>query len=73
MEYDKMEEETSKNKQDMKQIIRYSHSEELMQDVVDVFIKKVTVCKGNGWRLNGISRNKENLKGGVAVLTIINS
>lgn len=45
-EYDKVEEETNKNKLDMKQIIRYSHLEELTQEVVDAFIKSVTVYKG---------------------------
>lgn len=45
-EYDRVEEENGKDKQDMKQIIRYSHLEELTQEVVDVFIKKVTVYKG---------------------------
>lgn len=45
-ENDKIGEDASKNKQDMKQIIRYSHLEELTQEVVDVFIKKATVYKG---------------------------
>ena len=45
-EYECLKEEKGKNKQDMKQIIRYSHLEELTQDAVDVFIKKVTAYKG---------------------------
>lgn len=45
-EYDRVEEETNKDKQDMKQIIRFSHLEELTQEVVNVFIKKVIVYKG---------------------------
>ena len=45
-EYDKVEEETNKDKQNMRQIIRYSHLEELTQEVADVFIKRVTVYKG---------------------------
>lgn len=45
-EHDRMEEETCKEIQDMKQIIRYSHLEELTQEVVDVFIKKVTAYRG---------------------------
>ena len=45
-EHDRVEEETGKDIHDMKQIIRYSHLEELTQEVVDVFIKKVTVYKG---------------------------
>lgn len=44
-EHGQMEEETNRDKQDMKQIIRYSHLETLTQDVVDVFIRKVTVYK----------------------------
>ncbi len=45
-EYDRVEEETNRDKQNMKQIIRYSHLEELTQEVVDAFIKRVTVYKG---------------------------
>lgn len=45
-EYGRVEEDTRKDIQDMKQIIRYSHLEELTQEVVDVFIKKVTAYKG---------------------------
>ena len=40
-----MEEAAGRDKQDMKQIIRYSHLETLTQEVVDVFIRKVTVYK----------------------------
>lgn len=45
-EHDRVEEETGKDIDDMKQIIRYSHLEELTQEVVDAFVKKVTVYKG---------------------------
>ncbi|WP_276949974.1 hypothetical protein [Acetatifactor muris] len=45
MEHSRMEEETNRNKQDMKQIILYSHLETLAQKVVDVFIRKVMVYK----------------------------
>lgn len=41
-----MREEFHKSKEDMKQIIRYAHMNELTQEAVDVFIRKVTVCKG---------------------------
>ncbi len=44
-EYSRVEEEADRDKQDMKQIIRYSHLEALTQDVVDIFIQKVTVYK----------------------------
>ena len=44
-EHDQMEEEAGRDKQDMKQIIRYSHLETLTQEVVDVFIRKVLVYK----------------------------
>ena len=44
-EHGQMEEEAGRDKQDMKQIIRYSHLETLTQEVVDVFIRKVTVYK----------------------------
>lgn len=40
-----LESEYRKAKEDMKQIIRYSHIEELTQDVVDTFIKKVYAYK----------------------------
>lgn len=39
-------EEYQRPKQDMKDIIRFSKMEELTQETVDVFIKKVTVYKG---------------------------
>lgn len=45
-EQDRGEEEAGKVIQDMKQIIHYLHLEELTQEVVDAFIKKVTVYKG---------------------------
>lgn len=41
----KLEEEYQKLEEDMKQIIRYSHLEELTQEVVDTFIKKIYVHK----------------------------
>lgn len=40
-----MESEYQKAEEDMKQIIRYSHIEELTQDVVDTFIRKVYAYK----------------------------
>lgn len=45
-EYSRMKDETGKHMQDMKQIVRCSHLEELTQEVVDVFIRKITVYKG---------------------------
>lgn len=45
MEHRWIEQEAEKDKQDMKQIIRYSHLEVLTQEVVDVFIKKIMVYK----------------------------
>lgn len=44
-EYSRMVEEADRDKQDMKQIIRYSHLETLTQEVVDGFIRRVTVYK----------------------------
>ena len=44
-EYSRMVEEADRDKQDMKQIIRYSHLETITQEVVDVFIQRVTVYK----------------------------
>lgn len=41
----RLEEEYQKVEEDMKQIIRYSHLEELTQEVVDAFIKKIYVYK----------------------------
>jgi Site-specific recombinases, DNA invertase Pin homologs len=38
-------EEQEKLKADMKQVIRYSHLEELTQEIADVFIEKIYVCK----------------------------
>lgn len=43
---EKLEKEYQKAEEDMKQIIRYSHIEELTQEVVDTFIGKVFVYKG---------------------------
>ena len=40
-----LEEEFQKTEEDMKQIIRYSHIEELNQEVVDIFLKKVYAYK----------------------------
>lgn len=42
---DRLEEEYRKTEADMKQIIRYSHIEELSQEIVDIFIKKIYVYK----------------------------
>lgn len=42
----RLTEEYQRPKQDMKDIIRFSKMEELTQEMVDVFIKKVTVYKG---------------------------
>lgn len=44
-EHSRIEVEASTDKQNMKQIIRYSHLETLTQEVVDVFIQRVTVYK----------------------------
>ena len=44
-EHGRIENEVGRDKQDMKQIIRYSHLEILTQEVVDVFIRKVMVYK----------------------------
>ncbi len=44
-EYSRMKGEMDRDKQDMKQIIRCSHMETLTQEVVDVFIRKVTLYK----------------------------
>lgn len=41
----RLEEEYQKAEEDMKQIIRYSHIEELTQEVVDTFIKRVYAYK----------------------------
>lgn len=40
-----LEEEYQKLEEDMKQIIRYSHLDELTQEIVDTFIKKIYVYK----------------------------
>jgi len=40
-----LEEEYQKLEEDMKQIIRYSHLEELTQEVVDIFIKRIYVYR----------------------------
>lgn len=45
-EHERIAEEASQNEQDMKQIIRHSHLEELTQEVVDTFIKRIEVYKG---------------------------
>ena len=44
-EHSRIEEEADRDKQDMKQIIRYSHLEALTQEEVDVFIRRVEVYK----------------------------
>lgn len=44
-EYNRVEEEYHHLKQDMKQIIHYSQMETLTQEMVDVFIKRVTVYR----------------------------
>jgi len=42
---ERLEDEQRKAEEDMKQIIRYAHIEELTQEIVDVFIKKVYAYK----------------------------
>ena len=42
---DELQNEYQKAEEDMRQIIRYSHIEELTQEVVDTFIKKVYAYK----------------------------
>ena len=44
-EHCRIKNEVGRDKQDMKQIIRYAHIETLTQDVVDTFIRKVTVYR----------------------------
>lgn len=44
-EYGRIREESYRDKEEMKQIIRYSHLEELTQEVVDTFIKRVVAYK----------------------------
>lgn len=46
LELARLTEEYQRPKQDMKDIIRFSEMKELTQEMVDVFIKKVTVYKG---------------------------
>lgn len=46
LELARLTEEYNQPKQDMKDIIRFSEMRELTQEMVDVFIKKVTVYKG---------------------------
>lgn len=45
IELKQLQEDYSRTKEDMKQVIRYSHLEVLTQEVVDVFIKKIYVYK----------------------------
>ena len=45
LKLEKLESEYRKTEEDMKQIIRYSHIEELTQEIVDIFIKKIYVYK----------------------------
>ena len=57
---ERLEEEQRKAKEDMKQIIRYAHIEELTQEVVDVFIKKVYVYRDKRVEIEwDFSRDKE--------------
>jgi len=44
-ELSRLEEEYRKLEEDMKQIIRYAHLEELTQEIVDLFVKKIYVYK----------------------------
>jgi hypothetical protein len=44
-EYDRIEEEYQSPKMDMKQIIRFMGMKQLTQEVVDVFIERVTVYR----------------------------
>ena len=43
LRYNRLAEEYMQQKQNMKQIVRFSYLDELTQEVVDVFVKKVTV------------------------------
>ena len=43
--YEQVKEEYSRTEEGMKQVIRYSHFEELTQEVVNTFIKKIYVYK----------------------------
>ena len=49
-QYSRIEEEHQRPKQDMKQIIRLARMEELIQEAVDIFIKKLLSTGTNGWR-----------------------
>lgn len=44
-EYKWAEEASRSNKEDMKQIIRFSHLKELTQEAVDIFIKRITLYR----------------------------
>lgn len=61
-----LEEEQEKLNADMKQIIRYSHMEELTQDLVDTFIERIYVYKDKRveikWKFREIPVHTENQK-----------
>lgn len=44
-DYSRLEEEITRDKYDMKQVIYYAHLDELTKEAVDIFIKKITVYK----------------------------
>ncbi len=44
-EYNRMKEEAYMDKQEMKQMIRFAHMEELTQEIVEIFIKRIVVYK----------------------------
>ena len=49
-QYSRIEEEHQRPKPDMKQIIRLARMEELTQEAVDIFIKKLLSIGIDGWR-----------------------
>ena len=51
--YSRIEEEHQRPKQDMKQIIHLARMEELIQEAVDAFIKKVTVYQNKRVEIEG--------------------
>lgn len=59
----KLEEECERLEADMKQVIRFSHMEELTQELVDVFIEKIYVYKDKRaeikWKFREFSENAE--------------
>ena len=59
----RLEEECERLEEDMKQVIRFSHMEELTQELVDVFIEKIYVYKDKRaeikWKFREFSGNAE--------------